>query len=110
MFCGEFEATVSAASDESMWVPVRYETPGGAAIDPTGWVVEICIDPDLSPTSWHIATWDGFIVEDYDTYYLARVMFGVSPFDLTPGTYNVFVRLSTGAENPVRQAGTLTVV
>ena len=98
-------ATISAVSVEYVYVPVTANVdldeqpvtfafvPGNAA--PTG------------ATSWAVGVWVGEVAP----VRTARVLIGPgTAVELQPGEFSVWVRVDDDPEEPVRKAGTLTVL
>jgi len=75
----------------------------GAAVDPTGDAVAVAVRPwqDLSTAlSYQAATWVTDTSGAAPVYY-ARILVGQAPFDLAPGLYRVYVRVTDTPEHPV---------
>ena len=105
---GVMTARLSAASLETVQVPV-FAASGGQPIDPTAYAVAMAFETAVtSPASgdWKTGTWDVNDIGDY----LAGCLVGTGgAVTLTPGTYYVWVRITTPTETVVQPAGELDV-
>lgn len=97
-------------------IRAQITTPSGK--NPTGDLVWIAFTPDatapdVGDPAWQTATWEPVVpaVPPNPQQYVCRTLIGPSPgFPLTPGTYQVWVRIVDNPEAPVVPAGTIKVV
>jgi hypothetical protein len=89
-------------------------TSGGVDIDPTGDGVALAFVPQGTtpgPTDFHTGSW----VQDPSTVpttHFARALVGPigGVVTLTPGLFDVYVKISDNPEAPVKKAGPLRVI
>lgn len=106
-------APIVSTSTEYVWVPVRSEHPtqGPANLLSYGVDVAFVRAGDPQPADWQPATWEADTATlGGQAYYLARVKVGPDgAVTLDDGSWNVYVRLTTGDQQPVVRAGTVLV-
>lgn len=105
---GVMTARLSAASLETVQVPV-FAASGGVPVNPTSYTVAMAFETGVTaPASgdWKAGTWDVNDIGDY----LAGCLVGTGgAATLAPGTYYVWVRITTLTETVVQPAGELAV-
>lgn len=92
-----------AQSVEYVRIPVTAVNGAGTALNLSGDTVQVAATrSNASPTvaDWRPAVWDNG---------QARILIGGPDFTLTPGDWNLFVKVTDNPELPVLRAGTLTV-
>lgn len=99
--------TVSLPENSREYVEARVSGPSGVVL--TTLDVEMAVvarAEAILPGDWEAAEWVP------GSSNKARLLIGPgSPFGvLAPGAYSLWVRLTSGAEEPVRNAGTLIIV
>jgi hypothetical protein len=102
--------TIVSTSTEYVWVPVRSEHPTLGAANLLAYGVDVAFvragDPQTG--DWQPATWEAAATSD--GYYLAKVKVGpAGAVTLDDGAWNVYIRLTTGDQQPVVRAGTVLV-
>lgn len=104
---------IAATSTQYIWVPVRADHPISGATNLSTAIVEVAVVVGTpAPTAWKLATWESTAdtVNGVSGYWLAKVKVGpAGAVTLTPGTHEVWIRLTTTDEAPVLKAGELTV-
>lgn len=105
-------AQISASSLEYIRVQVAAYT-AGAAVNPTTDAVQMAFmvgSAVPASSDWKTATWDTDSTTVPATY-RARCLVGTGgAVTLTPGTYQVWVKVTDTPETPVKLAGPLRVV
>lgn len=104
--------TISSQSKERIKVPVRAEE-SGAVVDPTATVpkfafLSVGVDPTGS-TSWINGDWE--TITGPPVTYKARVVIGPgTSAALTEGFYDMWIRITQGAEDMMRKVGSLIII
>lgn len=94
---------IYAQSVEYVRIPVTAVDGTGTALNLSADVVQVAATrTSASPAvaDWRPAAWDNG---------QARILVGGPDFVLTPGDWNLFVRVTDNPELPVLRAGTLTI-
>lgn len=103
-------AVFSSLTTEYVIVPVNA-VDDGVVISPTSDAVQFAftIGYGIKPTVWYGASWDPNPVQGI--WYNAKCLIGPSNGGvvLIPGTYTVWVKVTSNPQIPVKQAGTIVV-
>jgi hypothetical protein len=100
--------TISSLSRVMVQVPVTARLNGSPNYDPTGDVVAMAFIPGPAKPDgddWHVGSWG----TDPGPTYLAQCLVGPDAVELTPGTYQIWVKVTDAPEQPVMQAGQLVI-
>lgn len=100
--------TLSSLATMMVQVPITARLGGSPNYNPTGDAVALAFiagtakptTPDWQPGSW---------ATDPGPTYLAQALVGPSAFVLSPGTYQIWVKVTDNPEQPVLMAGQLVI-
>jgi hypothetical protein len=104
---------ISALSTEYRRARVRATASDLSAIDLSGSTVAVAFASaaDSAPSSWLSAAWDGTVVVGGLTWYVARFLVGPTGgvATLTPGTWQVWLKVTSSPEVAIFRVGSLVV-
>jgi len=109
------DKVISAASKQYILVAIEGRDDNGV-LDPTSLPVEMAFLPqDTTPdedTTWHTGSWVTVIQSNLPNIYKGRVLIGPDGgvVTLTPGSWDVWVKVTHAVEEPVVKADTILVV
>ncbi|MFD4968950.1 hypothetical protein [Streptomyces sp. NPDC058424] len=100
--------SISVLSTEYVRVGVRATVNGGP-YNPTPGAVQFAFTRGTAaPETWVDGEWDETPLPGTTTY-VARCLIGPDTVALTPGTYNVWIKITADLETPVRKTGQLQI-
>jgi hypothetical protein len=105
---------MSAMSTQYILVPIEGRDDNGI-INPTTFPVEFAFLPqDTTPsalTTWHAGTWYTVSQDFLPNIYKAAILIGPSTaVVLTPGSWDVWIRITHAVEQPVEKAATILII
>lgn len=105
-------ARICASSLEYVRVQIAAYA-SGATVDPSADTVQLAFmvgSAIPAPGDWKTASWETDSTTVPATYKARCLVGATGAVTLTPGVYQVWVKLTDSPETPVRQAGPLVVV